>query len=387
MNDKIYFDNAATTRVRPEVLEAMLPFLSESCGNPSGIYEESRKGKKAVEEAREKIAAAFGAEPDEIFFTGGGTEADNWAIKGAASAKRRGRIITSAIEHHAVLHTCEYLSKNGFEAEYVPVDADGFVKPADVADAMTDDTFLVSVMLANNEIGTIQPVAEIGAAARERGAYFHTDAVAAAGHVAIDVKKMNIDMLSVSAHKLYGPKGVGALFIRKGVRIDPLLHGGAQERKARAGTENVAGIVGFGAAVELIRGEMERENKRAAIIRDKIIAGVMKNITDVRLNGPMRGRLPGNANFSFDFIEGESLLLLLDFKGICASSGSACTSGSLDPSHVLTAIGLPHEQAHGSLRVTVGRFNTEREADVFLTELPPIVAKLRDMSPLGRKKG
>jgi len=382
MNDTIYFDNAATTRVRPEVYEAMAPYFDGGYGNPSGIYGASRAAKKTVEEARAKVALAFGAEPDEIFFTSGGTEADNWAVKGAASANGGGHVITSATEHHAVLNACAYLAKKGFAVTYLPVDADGFVDPGDVKKAMRPDTFLVSVMAANNEIGTVQPISEIGKTAREGGAYFHTDAVAAAGHIKINVKDSDVDMLSVSAHKIFGPKGVGALYVRKGTKLDPLLHGGAQEHKYRAGTENVAGIVGFGRAIELIGFEMERENKKAEAIRDKIIAGVMNAIPHTRINGPLKNRLPGNASFSFSFIEGESLLLLLDMAGICASSGSACTSGSLDPSHVLTAIGLPHEQAHGSLRITVGRFNTEAEADKLLKELPPIVERLRKMSPL-----
>jgi len=383
MRDTIYFDNAATTRVRPEVLDAMLPFLQNGYGNPSGIYDIAGESKKAVEDARAKVAAAFGTSPDEIYFTSGGTEADNWAIKGTAAANGdKKHIITSRTEHHAVLHTCEYLAGKGYDITYLPVDGEGNIDPADVANAIRPDTFLISIMFANNEIGTIQPIAEIGNIARERGVYFHTDAVAAAGHIKIDVNKMNIDMLSVSAHKLYGPKGTGALYIRGGTKIDPLLHGGAQEKNIRAGTENVAGIVGFGHAVELIQSEMEIENKKAELIRDKIIAGVLNTIPDTRLNGPRTNRLPGNASFVFDFIEGEPILLRLAMEGIDASSGSACTTGSNDPSHVLLAIGLPHERARGSLRITAGRFNKPEDADVLLRELPPIIANLREMSAI-----
>ena len=379
---KIYFDNAATTRVRPETIDAMLPFLDESYGNPSGIYETSRKNRRAVEEAREKIASAINASPNEIFFTSGGTEADNWAIKGAAGIKGAGHIITSNAEHHAVLHTCGYLSKRGYEITYVPVDGGGFADPDEIKKAVRPDTFLISVMLANNEIGTVQPAAKIGAAARESGVYFHADAVAAAGHMKIDVKKMNCDMLSFSAHKIYGPKGIGALYIRNGVVIEPLLHGGAQEKNHRAGTENVAGIVGFGRAFELCVSEMESENKKAAAIRDKIVAGVMGVVLDVRYNGAKENRLPGNANFSFEYIDGEAILLALDNAGISASTGSSCATGSGEPSHVLTAIGVPDVTARGSLRITVGRWNTEAEADIFLRELPPIIKRLRDGSAL-----
>ena len=382
MNEKIYFDNAATTRTRPEVFDAMLPFFTETYGNPSSVYEISRNSRKAIEEAREKTASALGAEPNEIYFTSGGTEADNWAIKGIAYKKKRGHIITSAIEHHAVLSTCEYLEKNGFDVTYLPVDEYGILNPKLVESAICGDTILISVMLANNEIGVIQPIAEIGKIAGYYGIPLHTDAVAAAGHVKIDVQKMNLSLLSLSAHKLYGPKGVGALYVKGGVDLAPLLHGGSQERKGRAGTENVPGIVGLGRAIELLNDEMNDENKKLIKIRDKIIDGILE-IPRSRLNGSRDNRLPGNVNVSFDFIEGESLLLMLDMKGIYASSGSACTSGSLDPSHVLTAIGLPHEQAHGSLRISIGRYNTEQEADVLLKELPPLVARLREMSPLG----
>jgi len=374
----IYFDNAATTRVRPEVLEEMLPFLQGSYGNPSGIYGAARANKKAVDLARERTAAAINAYPDEIFFTGGGTEADNWAIKNA----RRGHVVTSAIEHHAVLHSCEYLQNNGQCVTYLPADPFGLVYPEDVSDAIQPDATLVTLMFVNNEIGTILPVKAVGAAAREKGALFHTDAVAAAGHVRIDVDAMNIDMLSLSAHKFYGPKGVGALYVRRGVDLTPLLHGGAQEQNRRAGTENVAGIVGLGKAIELAVSELAEETKRITKIRDAIIDGVLKTIPGSRLNGPRHNRSPNNANFSFDLIEGEPLLQLLDFKGISVSSGSACTAGSDEPSHVLLGIGLPIETARGSLRVTIGRWNTMRDADILLKELPPIVEKLRAMSPL-----
>jgi len=378
MGYDIYFDNAATTRVRPEVLEEMLPFLEENYGNPSNVYGIARANKKAVELARERTAAAINARPDEIYFTSGGTEADNWAIKNAGPG---GRIITSAIEHHAVLHTCGYLQTKGYGVTYLQPDKYGLVYPEDVKDAIKPDTVLVTLMLANNEIGTILPVKAIGALAREKGVPFHTDAVAAAGHIQIDVEDMNIDMLSLSAHKFYGPKGAGALYIRRGVKLDPLLHGGAQERNRRAGTENVAGIAGLGKALELAVSEMANETERITKIRDAVITGVLK-IPGSRLNGPRHNRSPGNANFSFDFIESEPLLHLLDFKGIYVSSGSACTAGSEEPSHVLLGIGLPHETARGSLRVSIGRYNTMQDADIILKELPPIVEKLRAMSPL-----
>ncbi|MDR1542191.1 MAG: cysteine desulfurase NifS [Clostridiales bacterium] len=382
--DKIYFDNAATTYVRPEVLDIMLPFFSERYGNPSSIYEIARDSKKALEHAREQVAKALGAQPEEIFFTGSGTEADNWAIRGIADLyKNRGNhIITSSIEHHAVLHTCQYLDKNGFETTYLPVDGDGLISLEDLEKAIRPSTTLITIMTANNEIGTLQPVKEIGEIARKRGIAFHTDAVQAVGHVPIDVKAMNIDLLSLSAHKLYGPKGVGVLFVKKGVPLKPLIFGGGQERNRRAGTENVAGIVALGAAIELASGELGEESARLSKIRDKIIDGILSSIPHTRLNGSREKRLPNNVNISFQFIEGESLLLLLDMKGIYASSGSACTSGSLDPSHVLLAIGLPHETAHGSLRLTLGRGSTEEQADYLLQELPAIVSRLRDMSPL-----
>ncbi len=381
----IYFDNAATTKPRKEVIDKMLPFITEGYGNPSSIYKIARENKTAVDCARENLAAAINAaNPNEIYFTAGGSESDNWALKGIAdSYSGKGKhIITTAIEHHAILHTCEYLESKGFEVTYLPVDEYGIISLEDLKNAIREDTILISVMFANNEIGSIQPIAEIGAIAREKGIVFHTDAVQALGHVEIDVQAMNIDLLSASGHKLYGPKGIGMLYIRKGIKIKPLIHGGAQERNRRAGTENVPGIVGLGEAAKLASQELQAESKRLIALRDKLIKGILTSIPHSRLNGHPDKRLPGNVNISFEFIEGESMLLLLDMKGICASSGSACTSGSLDPSHVLLAIGLPHEKAQGSLRLTIGHFNTEEEADYLLKELPPIVARLREMSPL-----
>lgn len=380
----IYMDHAATTYVKPEIVEAMLPFFTEKFGNASSIYTIGRESKKAIEEAREKVADAIGAQAREIFFTGSGTEADNWAIKGVAYGNRSkgNHIITTNIEHHAVLHTCQYLENDGFEVTYLPVDENGLVTPEQVAEAIRPNTILITIMFANNEIGTIQPIAEIGKLAREKGIYFHTDAVQAIGNIAIDVKEMNIDLMSMSAHKFYGPKGVGGLYIRKGVKLISFMHGGAQERGRRASTENVAAIVGFGKAIELATANLDEYNKKIMALRDRTIDEVMKRIPFVRLNGHREKRLPGNANFSFQFIEGESLLLMLDMKGIAASSGSACTSGSLDPSHVLLAIGLPHEIAHGSLRLTFGDENTDEDVDKLLEVLPPIVERLREMSPL-----
>ncbi len=386
MERMVYADHSATTGVRPEVLDAMLPYLKEEYGNPSSIYKIARNSKNAIEEARKQVQKAIGArDPDEIYFTGGGTEADNWAIKGVfeACANKGSHIVTTAVEHHAVLHTCEYLEKvRGARITYLPVDSEGFVKMDALREAITDETVLVSVIFANNEIGTINPVAEIGAICREKGVLFHVDAVQAVGNVPIDVEEMKIDLLSMSGHKFYGPKGVGALYIRKGVKLPPFLHGGAQERKRRAGTENVAGIVGMGRAIELAAAELDEHIRRLSPLRDYLIDEILKRVPFTRLNGPRENRLPGHANFSFQFIEGESLLLLLDMAGICASSGSACTSGSLDPSHVLMAIGLPHEIAHGSLRLTLGRENTKEDVDYILEKIPPIVDRLRDMSPL-----
>lgn len=381
---KIYFDHAATTSTRKEVVDTMIPYFTEDFGNPSSIYKLARKNKQAIDESREKVAKYLGADFREIYFTSGGTESDNWAIKGIAeSYKNKGNhIITSSVEHHAVLHTCQYLESKGYEVTYLPVDEYGQVNPDDVAKAIKDTTILISIMYANNEIGTIQPIEEIGRIAKEKGIIFHTDAVQAVGHIPIDVHKANVDLLSLSGHKFHGPKGVGALFVRKGVKIKPILHGGAQERNRRGGTENVPAIVGLAAALELAINEMEENNKKMLELRDYIINGIMDKIDHVKLNGHPTNRLPNNINFTFDFIEGESLLLLLDMKGIYGSSGSACTSGSLDPSHVLLAIGLPHERAHGSLRITIGDENTKKEADYFLEVLPPIVQRLRDMSPL-----
>lgn len=385
MSDRmIYFDHAATTPVRTEVVEAMLPYFTAKYGNPSSIYTIGRESKKAIEEARETVAKVIGAQPREIFFTGSGTEADNWAIKGVAYANRqKGKhIITTAIEHHAVLHTCQYLESEGFEVTYLPVDADGLVTAEQVREAIRPDTILISIMFANNEIGTIEPIGEIGKIAREKGIYFHTDAVQAMGNVNINVEELNVDMLSMSAHKFYGPKGIGALYIRKGVKITSFIHGGAQERGRRASTENVAAIVGLAKALELAAENMEQYNKKLLALRDRTIEEIQKKIPFIKLNGHRTKRLPGNVNFSFEFIEGESLLLMLDMKGIAASSGSACTSGSLDPSHVLLAIGLPHEIAHGSLRITFGEDNSEADVDYLMEVLPPIVQRLREMSPL-----
>lgn len=383
----IYFDHSATTPVRPEVVEAMLPYFNEKYGNASSIYKVARESRAAVDEARDSVAAAIGAEPRDIFFTSGGTEADNWAIKGVAYANRKkGRhIITTSIEHHAVLHTCQYLEREGFEVTYLPVDEKGLISPAQVEEAIREDTILISIMFANNEIGTIQPIDKIGAIAKKYDVPFHTDAVQAVGNVHIDVDKLGVDLLSMSAHKFYGPKGVGALYIRKGINIAPYFHGGAQEAGRRASTENVPGIVGMGKAIEMATSNIDSYNKKLLKLREMTIDGVLNNIPYARLNGDREKRLPGNVNFSFEFIEGESLLLLLDMEGIGASSGSACTSGSLDPSHVLLAIGLPHEIAHGSLRLTFGKDNTEEEVEYLLEVLPDIVKRLREMSPLYEK--
>ena len=388
MNEIIYFDNAATTPIRPEVYDAMRPYIESCYGNPSSVYKLARESKKAIDLARKQVADAINADSAEIFFTGCGSESDNWAIKGVALAlKDKGKhIITTNIEHHAILHTCEFLEENGYEVTYIPVDEYGMVSADDIKKAIRPDTILVSVMTANNEIGTIEPIKEIGAVCREKGVYFHTDAVQAVGHIKIDVKEMNIDLLSLSGHKIGAPKGIGALYIKKGVKIKNLIHGGQQEKGRRAGTENVIGIVALGKAIELAVSEMEDTTERLKYLRDKIINGVLKNIEYSRLNGHPEERLPGNVNISFEFIEGESMLLMLDAKGICASSGSACTSGSLDPSHVLLAIGLPHEKAHGSLRISLGYQNTEEEVDKLLEVLPPIVQRLREMSPLYEMK-
>ncbi len=380
----IYLDNAATTKTRPEVVEAMLPYFTEYYGNPSSVYDFSAKSKEAVTHARETIARSLGAKTNEIYFTAGGSEADNWALVATAEAyETKGRhIITSKIEHHAVLHTCQYLEKRGYEVTYLDVDENGVVKLDELKRAIRPDTILISIMFANNEIGTIQPIREIGAIAREHGVLFHTDAVQAYGHVPIQVDDCNIDMLSASGHKLNGPKGIGFLYIRTGVKIRSFIHGGAQERKRRAGTENVPGIVGYGKAVELAVDNFEERTAKERALRDYLIQRVMAEIPYARVNGSLTDRLPNNANFAFQFIEGESLLIKLDMAGICGSSGSACTSGSLDPSHVLLAIGLPHEIAHGSLRLTLSEETTKEELDYTVEQMKEIVAYLRGMSPL-----
>ena len=384
MKKVIYMDYAATTPTRPEVVQEMIPYFTENYGNPSSIYSISRETKKAVENSREKVAKALGARPDEIYFTAGGSESDNWTLKGVALAnKDKGNhIITTQIEHHAVINTCKYLEKHGFDVTYLPVDEEGMINLDDLKNAITDKTILVSVMFANNEIGTIEPIAEVGKICKEKGIYFHTDAVQAVGNVPINVDEMNIDLLSLSAHKFYGPKGIGALYIRRGIKIHPLIHGGAQERSRRAGTENVPAIVGLGKAIEIADQNMDEHISKLTHLRDKLINGILDNIPYTRLNGHRTKRLPGNVNVCFRFIEGESLLLLLDGIGVCGSSGSACSSGSLDPSHVLLAIGLPHEIAHGSLRLTIGNGTTEEDVDYVLKNLPNIVKRLRDMSPL-----
>ena len=380
----IYLDNAATTKTAPEVVQAMLPYFAENYGNPSTIYSLGSASKKAVNEARRTIAGAIGAKQEEIYFTAGGSEADNWALKATAEAyEGKGKhIITTKIEHHAILHTCEYLEKRGFEVTYLNVDEDGLVNLDELKNAIRPDTILISVMFANNEIGTIEPIKEIGAIAKERGILFHTDAVQAFGQVPINVDEMHIDMLSASGHKLNGPKGIGFLYIRSGLKLRSFIHGGGQERSRRAGTENVPGIVGLGTATERALRIMEEKTKKELELRDYLISRIEKEIPYCRLNGHRTRRLPGNVNFSFLYIEGESMLIMLDMKGICASSGSACTSGSLDPSHVLLAIGLKHEEAHGSLRMTLSEENTKEEIDIVVDNLKQIVTKLRDMSPL-----
>ena len=384
MEKVIYLDNAATTQVYPEVLDAMLPYFTEYYANPSSVYTFAAESAKAVNQARESVAGLLHAKPEEIYFTGGGSESDNWAIKAAAEAygEKGKHIITSKIEHHAVLNTCVYLEKKGFEVTWLDVDEDGKINLSDLEAAIRPDTILISIMAANNEIGTVQPIREIGKIAREHGVLFHTDAVQAFGHIPLDVEEMNIDMLSASGHKINGPKGVGVLYIRKGVKIRSFIHGGAQERKRRAGTHNVPGIVGIGKAAELAARTMGERSKKETELRDYLIERVLKEIPYTRLNGHRSDRLPNNANFCFRFIEGESMLILLDQAGICGSSGSACTSGSLDPSHVLLAIGLPHEIAHGSLRLTLSEKNTAEEIDYTVEELKKIIERLRGMSPL-----
>ena len=384
MDKLIYLDNAATTKVAPEVVKEMLPYLEESYGNPSAFYGFAAKTGQKVDQARQVIALAIGARAEEIYFTAGGSESDNWALVATAEAhENKGKhIITSAIEHHAILHTCEYLEKRGFEVTYVGVDEDGVVKLDELKAAIRPDTILISIMAANNEIGSIQPLKEIGAIAKENKILFHTDAVQAFGHIPLNVDELNIDMLSASGHKVHGPKGIGVMYIRRGVKIGAFMHGGAQERRRRAGTHNVPGIIGMGKAVELAVANMEESGKKISELRDYLIERMMAEIPYCKLNGHKTNRLPNNANFSFSFIEGESLLIMLDQAGICASSGSACTSGSLDPSHVLMAIGLPHEIAHGSLRLTLSDETTREELDYTVDTLKGIVKRLRDMSPL-----
>lgn len=384
MDKIIYLDNAATTKTAPEAVQAMLPYFTEYYGNASSIYGLGAESKKAITEVREVIAKSLNADPSEIYFTAGGSESDNWALIAAAEsyAGKGKHIITSKIEHHAVLHTCQYLEKKGYEVTYVDVDENGILKLEELKKAIRPDTILISVMFANNEIGTLQPVKEIGELAKENGILFHTDAVQAYGHVPIDVEECHIDMLSASGHKLNGPKGVGFLYIRKGVKIRSFVHGGAQERRRRAGTENVPGIVGLGAAAKLAFSKLKVRMEKERGLRDYLIDRIEKEIPYCRLNGDRNRRLPNNVNFSFQFIEGESLLIMLDMKGICASSGSACTSGSLDPSHVLLAIGLPHETAHGSLRLTLSEENTMEEMDFVVDSVKEIVNRLRQMSPL-----
>lgn len=384
MNRFVYLDNAATTSTKPEVVDAMLPYFTENFGNPSSVYDFAAKNKKAVNDSRQIIADALHADVRDVYFTAGGSEADNWALIATAEAyEEKGKhIITSKIEHHAILHTCDYLEKRGYEITYIDVDENGIIRLDRLEAAIRPDTILISVMFANNEIGSVQPVAEIGAIARKHGVLFHTDAVQAFGHLPIDVDEMNIDMLSASGHKLHGPKGIGCLYIRKGLKLRSFIHGGAQERKRRAGTENVPGIVGFGTAAAIAFSTLEERIKNEQEVRDYLIQKVEKTIPYCRLNGHRSKRLPNNVNFSFQFVEGESLLIMLDMEGICASSGSACTSGSLDPSHVLLAIGLPHEIAHGSLRMTLSEDTTKEDIDYVVEKLSGIVEKLRSMSPL-----
>ena len=386
---KVYLDNAATTMVRKEVVDAMIPAFTTYYGNPSSLHEYAREAEQLLDAARKDVAAIIGAKPDEIVFTGGGSESDNMALRGAVAAnKKKGKhVITSAVEHHAVLYTLQAMEREGLiELTILPVDEYAVVSAESVANALRDDTVLVSIMFANNEVGTINPIAEIGKVCRDKGVLFHTDAVQATGHVPIDVVKMNIDLLSISAHKFHGPKGVGVLYIRKGVRIPSLIIGGGQEKKRRAGTENVPGIVGLATALKLANEHMAENAVRVGALRDKLLKGIAERIPDVKLNGHPTNRLPNNVNYSIRYIEGESILLMLDINGIAASSGSACTSGSLDPSHVLLAMGLPHEIAHGSLRLTLSEFTTEEEIDYVLDLLPQIVQRLRDMSPLYPKQ-
>jgi cysteine desulfurase len=385
---RIYLDYAATTPMRPEVLEEMQPYLKEIFGNPSSIYSYGHEAKAGMDKARTTVASLLGAREEEIVFTGGGTEADNFAIKGVGFANRsRGNhIITSSIEHHAVLETCHFMETQGFAVTYLPVDEYGMINPDDVKNAITPETILITIMHANNEIGTVQPISEIGKIAREAGVYFHTDAVQTVGHIPSDVNELNVDMLSTSAHKLYGPKGVGALYIRKGTRIVPLIHGGEQENNRRASTENVAGIVGFGKAAELAKLELEEESARITSMRERLIDNLVTRVDEIQLNGHPTRRLPNNINLTVAYTEGESIVLNLDLKGICASTGSACTSSSLEPSHVLVAIGLPQEIAYSSFRMTLGKWNTDEDIDRIIQVLPEVIANLRSMSPLYKKR-
>ena len=381
---RIYLDYAATTPTHPEVVKAMLPYFTDAFGNPSSLYSYGQEAKGAIEEARSKVANLIGAQNEEIVFTSGGTEADNFALKGVAYANesKGNHIVTSSIEHHAVIEACKFLERRGYSVTYLPVDEYGLVEPDDVKKAITAKTILISVIHASNEVGTIEPVAEISRIAREAGIYFHTDAVQAVGHIPVNVNELGVDLLSMSAHKLYGSKGVGALYIRKGTKLSPFMHGGGQEKERRASTENVPGIVGFGKAVEIAQHDMSEEATRLARLRDQLIKGLVERIDHTRLNGHPQKRLPNNVNVSVDFVEGESMILNLDLEGICASTGSACSSSSLEPSHVLLALGLSHEQAHGSLRFSLGKWTIEEEIERVLGVLPGIVAKLRAMSPL-----
>lgn len=381
---KVYLDNAATTALSPRVLEAMLPYFTQYYGNPSSVHAFGREAKQGLDKARDQVAKALHCEPSEVIFTGCGTESDNTVLLGVAQryGDKGKHIITTNVEHHAILHTCEYLEKQGYSVTYLPVDQDGLVTAEQVAAAIRPDTILVSIMFANNEVGTIMPIQEIGAVCKEKGVLFHTDAVQAVGHIPVDIQAMHIDMLSLSAHKFHGPKGVGALYCRKGIRLPSYIMGGAQERGRRAGTENVAGIVGLGAAIQLATEQLEENRAKMTALRDRLMTGIQARISEVKLNGHPTNRLPNNVNFSFKYIEGESILLMLDMNGIAASSGSACTSGSLDPSHVLLALGLPHEIAHGSVRLTLGDETTEEDIDYTIDVLEKTVARLRAMSPL-----
>lgn len=381
---KVYLDNAATTALSPRVLEAMLPYFTQHYGNPSSVHAFGREAKQGLDKARDQVAKALHCDPSEVIFTGCGTESDNTVLLGVAQryGNKGKHIITTNVEHHAILHTCEYLEKQGYSVTYLPVDQDGLVTAEQVAAAIRPDTILVSIMFANNEVGTIMPIQEIGAVCKEKGVLFHTDAVQAVGHIPVDVQAMHIDMLSLSAHKFHGPKGVGALYCRKGIRLPSYIMGGAQEKGRRAGTENVAGIVGLGAAIELATEQLEENRAKMTALRDRLMTGIQARISEVKLNGHPTNRLPNNVNFSFKYIEGESILLMLDMNGIAASSGSACTSGSLDPSHVLLALGLPHEIAHGSVRLTLGDETTAEDIDYTIDVLEKTVARLRAMSPL-----